>query len=922
MRSKTNSLFQTLHAPLQASLIASKLCPMPSSISLVSFPRLLKRMADSSRTQLTLVQAPPAYGKTALMKQHHQLLKQLGARTAWLTLEDSDRNLTQFSAYLKAALELVGQPIPSNGILTRIGETSLPTALTALLELLQGNEEPLYLFIDDVHHLAGNDAVRCLSMLIESAPPHLHFVLSFRGEPCLSVARQRMQGLVSDINVRDLRLARDETSSLLSHLGVADVSEEQLNQIESRLEGWAGGLVLAAHLLKHDPEQIYNLEKFSGERRQFSEFFLQDVLSRQPHDIKNFLLSTSILDRLDADVCNTLMDRQDSQLKIKECESRGLFLTPMDEDQRNYRYHPLFAEFLRREFRLSDESRMLRLHMVASEWLIQTGDYVGAFHQAFATKDVLRAAEILDTYNVEIFSSNVHAWTLVDMLPEEVAMRFPAIILSQIWQLEVRWQFETSRALLEKARLRLNQIERDQLLPKERIQTLRHEWLHRELMLGMLGDTPSAVQAQAEYLEEHYQDAPALVRASFYTAELYARREHYQLDEVERLNTLCLEAFKRLPSEAGQVFHNAVLAPARLMAGRTHAAIQALSSALRSAVQLTGHGSPLPAMIAVHLAKVHYERDELVQARALLAEYLQQAGYIGFVDQAIVGWLTCARIAMLDDDKATAFRMLDEADVFANEHGFERLRLFSLAERLKWLLRQGEVDEVIRLGRKHKLRGPISEVAPHGHVSTRDEARALCWVRVAQAEDRLPEALNLAKLWHRHLEGASAIRNALRWSLITAHLALLTGDTRAAQRSLRRALFQAAPCGFKRVFLDEGEWLARLLSDQLQAAVLDGEPVDVFAGEILKRMDAEFPTNKPPVSALKEQGSPIFGALNSRELDILEMVSIGMLNREIGIKLGMTEGSIKWYLQQIYDKIGVRRRSQAADRARQLGILR
>lgn len=217
--------------------------------------------------------------------------------------------------------------------------------------------------------------------------------------------------------------------------------------------------------------------------------------------------------------------------------------------------------------------------------------------------------------------------------------------------------------------------------------------------------TPSAVQAQSQYLQQNYNNAPALVKGSFYTAELYAQREHYQLDEVERLNTICMENFKRLPSEAGQVFHSAVLAPARLVAGRTHAAIQSLSSALRSAIKITGHGSPLAAMIAVHLAKVHYERDELKQARLYLDQYLQHANYIGFVDQAIAGWLTRARISMIDGDKANAFQMLDEADVFANEHGFERLRLFSLAERMKWLLRQGEVDEVIRLGRKNKLRG-------------------------------------------------------------------------------------------------------------------------------------------------------------------------------------------------------------------------
>ncbi|MGH8389077.1 MAG: LuxR C-terminal-related transcriptional regulator, partial [Pseudomonas sp.] len=324
---------------------------------------------------------------------------------------------------------------------------------------------------------------------------------------------------------------------------------------------------------------------------------------------------------------------------------------------------------------------------------------------------------------------------------------------------------------------------------------------------------------------------------------------------------------------------------------------------------------------AMHLAKIHYERDELTQARKLLEDYLPQIHGLGFVDQAIAGWLTRARLSMIDGDAATAFQMLDEADIFAQKHNFERLRLFALAERLKWLLRQGNTDAVIKLGRKHELRVPASQVAPHHSITTRDEARALAWVRVAQAEDRLPEALHLAKQWHRYMSSADAIRSVLRWDLIIAQLSLLAGDQRAALRIVRRAMFQAAPGGFIRVFLDEGAWLHNLLREQLQDTQVDGEQTDAFAVELLKRLQTDKTLAAKPILPPQEPVA-IAGSLNSRELDILKMVAVGMLNREIGTKLGMTEGSVKWYLQQIYDKIGIRRRSQAAERARQLGVLR
>lgn len=925
MRSVSDKLVRDQHDPLQIFLHSSKLQPPTPPGHLIPRLRLLKRLEDASLMPLILIQSPAGYGKTSLLMQYHQHLLAAGRYVAWLTIDHSDRDLATFVAYLKGVLELVDQHEPPNGHLSRGGETKLSTALSSLLSIVAGkpNAPPLYLFLDDVHHLAGSDSIRVLSMLIEHAPPNLHFVLSFRGEPCLSVARQRMHGQVSDFGIRDLCFQASEVAALFDKHGVDTVDESRLQALHQRLEGWVGGLTLAAMLLKRDPELIQDLANFSGERRQFSDFFLQDVLAQQPAHLSQFLLQTSVLDRLTAPLCNVLTGQQNSQELLRECESRGLFLLPMDDDRTWYRYHSLFAEFLRRELRQKNEAQLLRLHTQASDWFCQNGDHLEAFNQAMAGKDLLRAAEIMDTYCEDIFSTHENAWSLAEKLPAEIINRFPNILLALVWQLEMLWQFETCQKLMAIARQRIQQLEHDHLLPELRLKNLRHILEHRELMLSMLGDDMPQVQTQAQHLIETYDDAHPLVRASLYTALMYARREHYKLDEVERFNTQASEYLQRLPNDLGQVFHYAILGPSRLMAGRTHAAIQALTTALRSAERLAGRRSPLAAMVAVHLAKAHYERDELIQARTLLDEHLPQAGYIGFVDQAIAGWLTRARMAMLDGDKAGAFRMLDEADVFATEHEFERLRLYTLAERLKWLLRQGETDEVIRLGRKHGLRGEASDVSPHTRITTRDEARALAWVRVAQAEDRLSDAINLAKLWHRHLEKAEALRSMVRWGIIIAHLSVLAGDQRAAMRILRKTMSHAAPCGFIRVFLDEGGWLEGLLNDQLKDTALEGEQHDTFAADLLSRLQsgrtgASVSTTNP----YPPEVSPVCGALNSRELDILGMVGAGLINREIGTKLGMTEGSVKWYLQQVYDKIGVRRRSQAAERARQLGILR
>ncbi|MGE6191114.1 LuxR C-terminal-related transcriptional regulator [Stutzerimonas stutzeri] len=922
MRSPHPKTAFDLQEPIQVFLIGSKLLPPAETSNLIPRPRLIKRLGEAGNAVLALVQAPPGYGKTCVLAQHYHWLQQHGQRVTWLSLDSSAQELPVFVAHLKGAIELAGVEGLAHEQFTRVGESGLHRAFNSILGVTQAQSgTPLYVFLDDVHHLAGTDSVRVLSMLIDHAPPGLHFILSFRGEPCLSVARQRMHGQVHDLGTSDLCFSHGETALLMEKHGVAGLDQAQLDTLEARLEGWAGGLRLAAMLLQRDPELLHNLANFSGERRQFADFFLQDVLGRQPENIRRFLQYSAVLDRLCVPLCNALTQSQDGQDMLRECEARGLFLLPMDEEQKWYRYHPLFAEFLRRQLRESDPTLFEGLHRRASDWLSDHQLHAQAFKHALASRDLLRAAEIMDANCEQIFSIDENAVNLVEKLPDELLARFPRILLAKTWNLLMGWQFETCRQLLVSARQSIERLEQAGQASEMEIRNLNHQMMHREMMLAMLADQMPEVEEQARTLVDEYDDAHPLVRASLYTALIYTRREHYKLGDIERLHTQAQEHLNRANSPLGMVFHQAVLGPSRFVAGRVHVALQSLNDTLKSAERIAGKGSPLAAVVAMHLAKIHYERDELALSRKILEQYLPQISYKGFVDQAIAGWLTRARLSMIDGDVATAFRMLDEADVFAQEHSFERLRLFALAERLKWLLRQGDTDAVVRLGRKHDLRRPANQFTPRHGITTRDEARALTWVRVAQAEDRLPEALNLAKQWHRHMSAADAIRSVLRWDLIIAHLSLLSGDQRAALRIVRRAMFQAAPGGFIRVFLDEGAWLHGLLREQLQAAGLEGEPTDAFATELLRRFQGDDGiAAKPTLPAVEPVA--IAGSLNSRELDILKMVAAGMLNREIGDKLGMTEGSVKWYLQQIYDKIGIRRRSQAAERARQLGILR
>jgi LuxR family maltose regulon positive regulatory protein len=297
----------------------------------------------------------------------------------------------------------------------------------------------------------------------------------------------------------------------------------------------------------------------------------------------------------------------------------------------------------------------------------------------------------------------------------------------------------------------------------------------------------------------------------------------------------------------------------------------------------------------------------------------------GFVDQMVAAWITRARLLRLDGDSAAAFKVLDEAIGFAREHGFERLRVFAVAVHIQHALGDGKVDEAVRMGRVHGIDGPARQFLPQGVLTSRDEGRALSWVRLAIAGNRCADAIAVARQWHSYLETAGAVRSVIRWDILLANALMLSGERRAAQRALRRAI-GIAGCGrFVRSFLDEGSWLQALLQEQCAAGIGAGgidACADAFANELL----AAFGPGGARAAASLERASVadvgIYGALGTREMEILQLMGAGMLNREIGEKTGMTEGSVKWYVQQIYDKIGVRRRAQVVDRAVQLGLIR
>lgn len=883
--------------------------PAFNAQGLISRPRLMKQLQAAQDLRVTSLRAPAGYGRSTLLSQYFIELQVSGAECFWIGCRsDADANemlIALRDVFCRRASETSLQAIP---------EPCLRSAME-----LKGVKTPLYVFIDDLQCVEPA-ALEATDELLERAPSNFRFLLSGRGQPALRLARFRMRGELLDLEAHDMAFDEDEIVSYFESQGVgADPDSEEAAPVQC-VEGWVGGLNLLSQAIKRNASEISNLIGVE-ERALFQEFFFEEVFDSLEPSLQDFLLSCAVLERLEPEACAVVSKRADGLSLLKECQSRDLFVFADQPKSRSYRLHTLFREFLVRHLTEHDGTKFSYLHREASAFFVRKGEFFKAFNHAQSSGDLEFAASIIEENHVAFFErSDDIAWRMVEQLPSTLISRYPRILISQAWSMLHLWKFETAKELLAQARRCLSDPEEVAKYSPEFLGAMRRELLHREAMLSMMIDDTPLLETQARSLVEKYSDAHPIIRGSIYNALLYAQRERFKLDEIERLSNLTREYLNRGESKLSIIVHEAVIGPSRFMGGQTEAVITELTKALAAAEAIAGVGSPYATILALPLAEVHYERNELEQARRLLDIYLPHVEDEGFVDQAIAGWITAVRLALNDGDTAAAFDLLDKAEVAAAKHGFDRLHYSALAERLRCLLRMGEVNEVIRQGRKHGLIGQFSHLKPSLGVTTKDEAKALCCVRVAIAQNRLNEAMDLAKYWQRYLAKADATRNFLRWDVVHTHLLVLTGDERGAQRNLKRSLELAARGRFIRTFSDEGAWLSGLLVGAEPTSGEEGKSSEDFIEEVLNSFrDTSKSFTKVTEPAVVEN---VLGTLNGREIEILQWVDEGLRNKEIGRKLSITEGCVKWYLQQIFDKIGTRRRAQAVSRARQLGLMR
>lgn len=890
--------------------------------TLIVRPRLIRRLDEAGGARLCVIQAPAGYGKTSVLQLWSSFLAETGRPTAWISLDETDREPVLLVRRVLQAFSEVGQPPEAHlsSMLATGGAQSAQAIIAAAASAFASHPAGACIVLDDAHNLLGSEAMACLEQLVSSARPELKLVLATREDLGAALKRPRALGEAFELGAEDLAFDEAETRAFLEGLGYDDLSASDVAALHHRTEGWPAGLKLFS-LMRRGSE--LPVEAFTGEVRQLADYFVEAVLAWQPPSLRDFMLRSSVLEWLTPDICDDVLGIGESDEFLRLCHDRGLFLGIRDDGQGAYRWHQLFAEHLRRTLHDRDPEATLRLHRHAAEWLAEHGRPVEAFEHGLKANAPEFAARILDDCCEALWSDGRQA-TLEQLalrLPPDVLAAHPRTMLLLVWRWVARWRLEDARSLLA---VSVNSLGRLQAAGQDPAFLCRQNWLalHREAQIAHAAYDLPALEAHSTKLIQNADavDDPYLL-ASCYNSLQYAQREQLKLGKVEQWTELAQGHGAGVPQ--AQVFVAAISGASYLLMGQSDRALKLLSGGLAVAKAFAGDPTPLAAMAAMPLARAHCERDELDRAWALLNRYMPHATQLGFADQLVDGWLTKARLLRLGGDADGACAALDEALEFGARLDLERLQVMAGAERALMMARSGEFDEAAHLLRRCGMRGDAQPRATRMRFTAQDSAMGLAWCRLAAARAQVGEALAVARQWRSLLVAAKAAHAAVEWEILLSELLVLSGERNASLRCVAQAVARAAPGRLIRPFRDGGAPVASLLGELAGGPGVDAE-AQVFLRDLLARLGANHLVASAALTEIPDDDddAALMGRLIGREIQIVRLAGAGLSNREIGESLGLTEGTVKWYLQQAFDKIGLRDRIRAAEKLRRLGVMR
>jgi LuxR family maltose regulon positive regulatory protein len=909
----------------QDVLLATKLHVPSPQPGFVPRPRLAAALDEGLARRLVLVCAPAGFGKTVLLAHWARS----GSRpVAWLSVDAADNDPARFWRHVVAALERVRPGIGERAgpLLGPPAPPSFEGLVTALINELaaQPGDDEVLLVLDDYHLIDAQQVHMPLAFLLEHLPAGLHLVLASRSDPPLPLARLRAAGQLAELRAGDLRFTAEEAAALLRESAGDVLPAAVAAALAARTEGWAAGLQLAALSLRGQPDVAGFVAAFSGTHRYVLDYLTDEVLEGQTDQVREFLLETSMLERLSGELCDAVTGRTGGQVMLEQVERANLFLVPLDEVRGWWRYHHLFADLLRARLQQQQPGRFAALHHNAAAWCEEHELADDAVHHALGAGDATWAARLIERHFDETFwpgeLATVQRW--LTALPAELAGSRPRLCLVRAVLALAGGDAEGVGPLLDAAERASADAEDEPFEPSA------------GKAASLLVNVPAAIALGGASLAHLRGDADGT--AAFASQALAKTGEgESMLDSTARLLLAVAEWLRGRVAEAERVFAASIarwraagerysaafachhLGQVQRARGRLDAAVGTYQQALEITAAPGRPAMPAVGIAFVGMGEVAYQRNELEAALRQVTEGIERCRQLTYTRPLATGLATLAWIRQAQGDHASALEAMGEAGRVVPGPAVAGLLNPVPAQRARLLLAQGEVAAAARWVEERGL-------GPDDDPGYPREPEYLVLARVLLAQDRPGTALTLLGRLHAAATAQGRTGSVIEIQALQALALAAAGDENTAVDTLAQALMLGCPQGYVRVFADEGPPMAALLARLVAAqkadhAVARGVPLGCLAG-VLRAFGQE-----PAAPGAGRGGAAtvpgLVEQLTARELEILALLAAGTPNPRIAEQLVVSLDTVKKHVSHVLGKLGAANRTEAVTRARQLGLI-
>ena len=883
-----------------ASPPLTKLAPPTSQSRLLARPGVLAAVCALAEKKLAVVIAPTGSGKSTLLAQAYVALAVQGMEVCWLSLDATDNTPQRCIANLIAALQRSRPRLGADALDLLASPAALTDVIASLLNDLTAGSAPLTLFLDDYQVIDNPEIHAALSYFLQYSPANVHVAIASQREPALTITRLRTRNAVVELGFADLKLDAAEIRDYLSEVSRVDLSEAQIAALAAQTEGWICGLQLASiAIAQRGPGQLPDAA--TGGSAHFADYLLEEILARQTREVQDFLLHTSVLTQFSAPLAAVLTGSADSGAMIAALERANLFIIRLDAERVWFRYHHLFSGYLRQRLQQADAALARELNRRAARWYEQQGLHAEALRYANAAADVPLAVELLEVHGRQLLREGsfkeLAEW--LEALAPSAVQRSAVLCILEAWT-----HLYVGVPVAASASIRAGEA----ALGSGGAQRLRDELQILRTMCGVTRYDLPDVAGLSERIADSFGAEDPLQRAYAHVVLGYAARLAGAPDEARRRYEEAMRISELNEDTVVNLMARYNVAMVHYLQARPTLAAEELAHWLLDARNKRWRRAGSAGFLNAARALMLLETGRLTEALSEAGEAIQLLATTRTYAYVGIALALRASIHLALGDGNAAESDLAQAREIGQAQQLDRVLFRASLVGARHACRLGlwpQVEE--QLGIAHAILEQSGQTAMP--LQTENHAayhavRAECLL----ARQRHADLLVLADAALQQARAAGRVRFEIEF-LVWSSLAL-AGLDQADEAAARfgRAIDLAAGSNVVYPFLVAGADVLPLLEPHRASGLRTAFAARI--AQVLERGGA--PVAAPP---------PQNAVLHQRETQILQLLGLGLRNREIGERLFISEETVKWYLKNIFGTLGVGNRTHALIKAREMGLL-